>query len=86
MPWSGGSEMKEQFAAVLQQYEKQKGPQKAVEIQRKLEDAEKRVVEDNAALLDWLPERKRSITLETLLQKTYRDLIDDMNEEMRERI
>ena len=41
---------------------------------------------ENEAVLEWLPLRKRDVTLETLLQKTYQSLIDGMEGEMGEKV
>lgn len=77
--------VKAQFLEVLKRYEGQCGSDRALVIQDKLEVLKDKVVEENEAVLEWLPLRKRDVTLETLLQKTYQSLIDEMKGEMREK-
>ena len=74
--------MKAQFLEVLKRYEGHCGSARALAMQDKLEALKDTVVEENEAVLEWLPLRKRDVTLETLLQKTYQSLIDEMEGEM----
>jgi len=74
--------MKEQFLEIIKRYEEQFGSARALEVQGRFKDLKEKVVEENEGLLEWLPERKRDVTLETLLQKTYQKLIDEMEEKM----
>jgi len=74
--------MKEQFLEIIKKYEERFGSARALEVQDRLKNLKEKVVEENEGLLEWLPERKRNVTLETLLQKTYQKLIDEMEKEM----
>jgi hypothetical protein len=74
--------VKGQFQEVLKRFEAQCGSARALAVQDKLEALKSKVVEENEAVLEWLPLRKRDVTLETLLQKTYQNLIVEMEEEM----
>jgi len=74
--------MKEQFLEILKRYEERFSSARALEVQDRLKDLKEKVIEENEGLLEWLPERKRDVTLETLLQKTYQKLIEEMEKEM----
>lgn len=74
--------VKAQFLEVLKRYEARNGSASALAMQDKLEVLKDKVIEENEAVLEWLPLRKRDVTLETLLQKTYKSLIDEMEREM----
>jgi hypothetical protein len=76
--------LKEQFLVLIKKYEEQFGAEKTTAVQKKLDAMKEKVMEDNEAVLEWLPLRKRDVTLETLMQKTYQQLIDDMEQEMGE--
>jgi len=77
--------VKAQFLEVLKRYEGQCGSNRALAMQDKLEVLKDKVIEENEAVLEWLPLRKRDVTLETLLQKTYQSLVNDMERDMGEK-
>jgi len=74
--------MKNRFEKALKTYEERFGLEKTQAVQMRLAELKAKVIEENEAVLEWLPAHKRSITMETLLQKTYQTLIEEMEEEL----
>jgi hypothetical protein len=81
----GGNSMegstREQFVQTLMQYQEKFGQEKASAIQEKFWQLKEQIVTDSAADLDWFPSWKKNQILESLLQKTYLDLIAEMERE-----
>lgn len=71
-------EVKDEFIEALRKYEEKVGLVRARAMQKMFEERKQKVMEDNEFVLQWLPVRKRDITLDTLLQKTYEELIREM--------
>ncbi len=59
-------------------YQEAFGQEKASAIQDRFQRERERIVAENAAELDWFPAWKKNQILDSLLDKTYRDLIDEM--------
>jgi len=82
---SGGNPMegstRERFVQALMQYQEKFGQEKASAIQEKFWQLKEQIVTDSAADLDWFPSWKKNQILESLLQKTYLDLIAEMERE-----
>ena len=72
---------REQFIQTLMHYQERFGQEKAAAIQEKFWKLREQVVEENAAEIDWFPSWKKNQILESLLEKTYRDLIVEMERE-----
>ena len=72
--------MKNEFIEALRKYEEKVGSERVRALQEIFEERKQKVMEDNDFVLQWLPVKKRDITLETLLQKTYEELIREMDE------
>ncbi len=75
--------MKNEFIEALRKYEEKVGSERVRALQEIFEERKQKVMEDNDFVLQWLPVKKRDITLETLLQKTYEELIREMDEAIR---
>jgi len=72
---------REQFIQTLMQYQEQFGQEKAAAIQEKFWTLREQVVAENAAEIDWFPSWKKNQILESLLEKAYRQLISEMQNE-----
>jgi hypothetical protein len=77
--------MKAEFMEALKRFEQSAGPGQARAINDRLEERKRSIMEDNEYLLQWLPERKRNETMETLLQKTYDELMREMEDTGKQR-
>ena len=75
--------VKNEFIEALRKYEEKVGSERVRALQEIFEERKQKVMEDNDFVLQWLPVKKRDITLETLLQKTYEELIREMDEAIR---
>ena len=75
--------MKNEFIEAVRKYEEKVGSERVRALQEIFEERKQKVMEDNDFVLQWLPVKKRDITLETLLQKTYEELIREMDETIR---
>jgi hypothetical protein len=69
---------KEKFLEALKIYESKYGSAEALKIQDRLSTLRKQILEDNEAVLEWLPMKKKDQTMESLMEKNYRDLIFQM--------
>jgi hypothetical protein len=76
----GDDGMKDEFMKALKKYEEAAGPERARAINDQFEERKRIIMEDNEYLLQWLPERKRNVTMETLLQKTYEGFMKEMED------
>ncbi|MBN2256106.1 MAG: hypothetical protein JW736_10390 [Deltaproteobacteria bacterium] len=72
--------MKDEFMEALKKFEQTAGPERARAINDRFEERKRVIMEDNEYLLQWLPERKRNVTMMTLLQKTYEELMKEMED------
>ncbi|OPY92452.1 MAG: hypothetical protein A4E73_01122 [Syntrophaceae bacterium PtaU1.Bin231] len=72
---------REKFLHTLVQYQEKFGPEKASAIQERFRQERERVVAESASEIDWFPSWKKNQILESLLEKTYRDLIQEMQRE-----
>ncbi len=72
---------RERFIQTLIRYQDQFGQEKASAIQEKFQHLKEQVVTDNVAELDWFPDWKKRQILESLLDRTYLDLIAEMERE-----
>jgi len=72
---------REQFIQTLMQYQERFGQEKAAAIQEKFWKLREQVVAENAAEIDWFPSWKKNQILESLLEKAYRQLISEMQNE-----
>lgn len=72
---------KEKFIHILMQYQEKFGQEKASAIQEKFWQLREQVVKDNSSEIEWFPSWKKNQILESLLEKTYRDLILEMERE-----
>lgn len=72
--------MKDEFIEALRKYEEKVGSERARMVQEMFEERKHKIMEDNEFVLQWLPVKKRDITLETLLQKTYEELVKEMED------
>ena len=72
---------REQFIQTLMQYQERFGQEKAAAIQEKFWQLREQVVAENAAEIDWFPSWKKNQILESLLEKAYRQLITEMQNE-----
>jgi len=72
---------REKFLHTLVQYQEKFGPEKASAIQERFRQERERVVAESASEIDWFPSWKKDQILESLLEKTYRDLIQEMQRE-----
>ncbi|HEU20509.1 MAG TPA: hypothetical protein ENO00_14225 [Deltaproteobacteria bacterium] len=75
--------MKEEFMEALKKYGEKFGSERARAMQKMFDERKQKVMEDNEFVLQWLPVRKRDVTMETLLQKTYDELIVEMEKAIR---
>lgn len=80
LEWKGDGGMKDEFVRALRKYEEKVGSERARAVRKIFEERKQKVMEDNDHVLQWLPVKKQDITLETLLQKTYEELINEMEE------
>jgi len=67
----------------LKKYGEKFGSERARAMQKMFDERKQKVMEDNEFVLQWLPVRKRDVTMETLLQKTYDELIVEMEKAIR---
>jgi hypothetical protein len=79
IPMEGST--REKFLHALMQYQEKHGQEKASAIQERFWQQRERVVAESAADIDWFPSWKKNQILESLLEKTYRDLIVEMERE-----
>jgi len=79
IPMEGST--REKFLHTLMQYQGKHGQEKASAIQERFWQQRERVVAESAADIDWFPSWKKNQILESLLEKTYRDLILEMERE-----
>ncbi len=74
---------REKFLHTLAQYQEKHGQEKASAIQERFRQQRERIAAESAAEIDWFPSWKKGQILESLLEKTYRDLILEMEREGR---
>lgn len=74
--------MKVKYLDTLKKYNEKFGTDKVRDIEDKFKTLEEEIISENESVLTWLPPPKRDVTIGTLLQKTYQDLIHEMEEEM----
>lgn len=74
--------MKATYLDTLKEYNEKFGADRMREIEVKFKALEEEIISENESVLTWLPPPKRDVTIGTLLQKTYQDLIHEMEEEM----
>lgn len=74
---------REKFLETLMRYQEQFGREKASAIQERFRQERERIAAESAAEIDWFPSWKKGQILESLLEKTYRDLILEMEREGR---
>ena len=67
----------------LKKYGEKFGSERARAMQKMFDERKQKVMEDNEFVLQWLPVRKRDVTMETLLQKTYDELMVEMEKAIR---
>jgi hypothetical protein len=79
IPMEGST--REKFLHTLMQYQGKHGREKASAIQESFWRERERIVAESAAEIDWFPSWKKNQILESLLEKTYRDLILEMERE-----
>jgi hypothetical protein len=79
IPMEGST--REKFLHALMQYQEKFGQEKAAAIQERFWQQRERVVAESAAEIDWFPSWKKNQILESLLEKTYRDFILEMERE-----
>jgi hypothetical protein len=72
---------RERFLHTLIRYQDQFGREKASAVQERFWKQKEQVVADHSSELDWFPSWKKNQILESLLEKTYRDLIAEMERE-----
>ncbi len=72
--------MKERYLEVIRSFEDRFGRDRAADVQRRADEARDRIWQDQEHVLQWLPARKQTETLETLLQSTYAALTAEMEE------
>ena len=72
--------MKERYLQVIRIFEERFGRVRAANVQRRAEEAREKIWQDQEQVLQWLPVRKQTETLETLLQSTYAALTAEMEE------
>ncbi|HQL90912.1 MAG TPA: hypothetical protein PLQ15_09945 [Syntrophales bacterium] len=72
---------REKFLHALVQYREKFGPEKASAIQERFRRDRERIVAESASEIDWFPSWKKNQILESLLEKTYRELIVEMERE-----
>ena len=72
---------REKFLHALVQYREKFGPEKASAIQERFRRDMERIVAESASEIDWFPSWKKNQILESLLEKTYRELIVEMERE-----
>ena len=81
--WKGECRVKEEFMEALKKYGEKFGSERARAMQKMFDERKQKVMEDNEFVLQWLPVRKRDVTMETLLQKTYDELMVEMEKAIR---
>jgi len=74
----GGEFMKEKYLEIIRKYEERFGRDMAAEVQQRADEARDRIWRDQEHVLQWLPMRKQTETLETLMQSTYGALAEEM--------
>jgi hypothetical protein len=74
--------MKEKYLEVIRKYEERFGRARAAEVQRRADEARERIWRDQEHVLQWLPMRKQTETLETLMQSTYGALAEEMERDL----
>lgn len=79
IPMEGST--REKFLHTLMQYQGKHGQERASAIQERFWRERERIVAESAAEIDWFPSWKKNQILESLLEKTYRDLILEMERE-----
>lgn len=72
---------RERFLHTLIRYQEQFGQEKASAVQERFWQQKEQVVADHSSELDWFPAWKKNQILESLLERTYRDLISEMERE-----
>lgn len=72
---------REKFIHTLMQYQEKFGQEKTSAIQEKFWQSREQIVADSASEIDWFPSWKKDQILESLLAKTYLDLIAEMERE-----
>jgi len=72
---------RERFIHTLMQYQEKFGQEKTSAIQEKFWQSKEQIVADSASEIDWFPSWKKDQILESLLAKTYLDLIAEMERE-----
>jgi hypothetical protein len=72
---------REKFLHTLMQYQEKFGQEKTSAIQEKFWQSREQIVADSASEIDWFPSWKKDQILESLLAKTYLDLIAEMERE-----
>jgi len=72
---------REKFIHTLMQYQEKFGQGKASAIQEKFWQSREQIVAESASEIEWFPSWKKNQILESLLAKTYMDLIAEMESE-----
>ncbi len=72
---------REKFLHTLVRYREKFGPERASAIQERFRQDRERIVAESASEIDWFPSWKKNQILESLLEKTYRELIVEMERE-----
>ena len=72
---------REKFIQTLIRYQQQFGPERAEGIQQKFSSLREGILAANEGELEWFPTWKRNQIVESLLEKTYQDLIAEMEKE-----
>jgi hypothetical protein len=72
---------RERFLHALMQYQERFGQEKASAIQEKFWQSREQIEADNASEIEWFPSWKKNQILESLLAKTYLELIAEMERE-----
>jgi copper chaperone CopZ len=79
IPMEGST--REKFIHALMQYQEKFGQEKASAIQEKFWQSREQILADSASEIEWFPSWKKGQILESLLAKTYLDLIAQMERE-----
>jgi hypothetical protein len=72
---------REKFIHTLMHFQEKFGQEKASAIQEKFWKSREQIVSDSAAEIEWFPSWKKNQILESLLAKTYLELIAEMERE-----
>jgi hypothetical protein len=72
---------REKFIHTLMQYQEKFGQEKTSAIQEKFWQSREQIEADSASEIEWFPSWKKNQILESLLAKTYLDLISEMERE-----